>query len=201
MPRNVEIKARVRRPAELHRRAANLADGPPTLIRQRDTFYAAASGRLKLRDFGDGHGELIAYQRPDREGPKTSSYLIAPTGDPAALHAALAAALGVRGVVVKERTLLLSGRTRIHLDRVEGLGEFLELEVVVAADVMVGPGTAVNPILRDSPGFSVPRFQTTLLPLAVPPSVAFTKFVPPGMEELTATRVASPSPVFLTTNS
>ena len=134
MPRNVEIKARVRRPAELHRRAANLADGPPTLIRQRDTFYAAARGRLKLRDFGDGHGELIAYERPDREGPKTSSYLIAPTEDPAALHAALAAALGVRGVVVKERTLLLSGRTRIHLDRVEGLGEFLELEVVLAAD-------------------------------------------------------------------
>ena len=52
------------------------------LIHQDDTFFAAPHGRLKLRVFGDGSGELIAYQRADAEGPKRSDYLIAPVAEP-----------------------------------------------------------------------------------------------------------------------
>lgn len=131
MARNVEIKARVHQPEKLRELALALADGPAQLIVQKDTFYQAAQGRLKLREFGDGTGELIAYDRPDCEGPKTSQYVLSPTNDPARLHAALAQALGVRGVLSKVRTLVLHGRTRIHLDHVEGLGNFMELEVVL----------------------------------------------------------------------
>lgn len=142
MPRNVEIKARANDPARLRALALELADGAPVAIEQDDTFFATAAGRLKLRAFADGRGELIFYDRPDRAGPRTSSYAIAPVGDAAALRAVLAAALPVRGRVRKRRELLLAGRTRIHLDRVEGLGEFLELEVVLAADEGIAAGEA-----------------------------------------------------------
>jgi len=140
--RNVEIKARVRDAARLRERALALADGPPELIVQTDTFFAVPSGRLKLRAFADGGGELIFYERPDAAGPKTSRYGIAPVADAAALLAVLAAALPRRGVVRKERELLLAGRTRIHLDRVDALGDFLELEVVLAEGEDAAAGEA-----------------------------------------------------------
>ena len=131
MPRNIEIKARIESVDALLSAAATLADAPPQDIEQDDTFFACAHGRLKLRDFGDGRGELIHYTRADNEGPKLSDYMRAPTSEPAALREALGRAHGVIGRVRKLRRLLLVGQTRIHLDRVEGLGDFLELEVVL----------------------------------------------------------------------
>jgi predicted adenylyl cyclase CyaB len=134
MPSNVEIKARLRDPEQVATAVDRLAAMAPEVIHQHDTFYRSAVGRLKLRRFPDGTGELIAYHRPDLPGPKTSSYRLYRTGDPAALDAVLSAALGRAGDVRKERRLFLVGRTRVHLDRVEGLGDFLELEVVLAAE-------------------------------------------------------------------
>jgi adenylate cyclase class IV len=131
MPRNIEIKARIDSVEALLAKAQALADGPPQAIAQDDTFFTCPQGRLKLRDFGDGQGELIHYWRADAVGPKLSDYVRAPTDDPAALREALTRALGVIGRVRKTRRLLLAGQTRIHLDRVEGLGEFIELEVVL----------------------------------------------------------------------
>ena len=131
MARNVEIKARLADLDALLPRVRALADHGPELIEQHDTFYVCTHGRLKLRRFADGRGELIAYERPDANGPKTSDYQITPLADPRALHDTLARALGVVARVIKRRTLFLVGRTRVHLDRVDGLGDFLELEVVL----------------------------------------------------------------------
>lgn len=131
MPRNVEIKARVERVEALAARAAALADAGPTEIAQDDTFFSCGTGRLKLRQFADGAGELIFYQRANQQGPKESFYMIARTEHADALRAVLSHAYGQAGRVVKHRTLYVAGRTRIHLDRVAGLGEFLELEVVL----------------------------------------------------------------------
>jgi predicted adenylyl cyclase CyaB len=131
VPQNVEIKIRLDDLAATLAAAVELAGAPAEEIRQHDTFYAAARGRLKLRRFADGSGELIAYDRPDRPGPKTSRYRLFRTDDAAGLAAVLAAALEPLGDVIKVRQLVLVGRTRIHLDRVEGLGDFLELEVVL----------------------------------------------------------------------
>ncbi len=133
MPRNVEIKARVHDRPGLEMLVAGLAEHGPELILQDDSFFACTHGRLKLRDYGNGRGELIAYERPDASGPKTSDYTITPTADPDSLRRTLARALGTIGRVRKQRTLYLIGRTRVHLDRVEGLGEHLELEVVLDA--------------------------------------------------------------------
>jgi adenylate cyclase class IV len=129
--RNVEIKARVADLATVEARAADLADSGPVDIAQDDTFFATSVGRLKLRELAPDRGELIHYDRPDQGGPKLSRYVIAPTSDPAALREALARACGITGRVRKQRRLYLAGRTRIHLDRVEGLGDYLELEVVL----------------------------------------------------------------------
>jgi predicted adenylyl cyclase CyaB len=131
MPANVEIKARVASPESLLARAAELADGPGEIIKQRDTFFVVPQGRLKLREFGDGTGELIRYSRPDATGPKVSDYAIFRTGDPQGLCTVLEGALGMLGVVSKTRTLFLKGRTRIHIDEVAQLGWFMELEVVL----------------------------------------------------------------------
>ena len=131
MARNVEIKARIDSIEALLPAVRALADHGPEPIAQDDTFFTCAVGRLKLRVFADGRGELIAYERADASGPTTSDYRIAPVADPAALRETLARALGVAGRVIKQRTLFLIGRTRVHLDRVDGLGDFLELEVVL----------------------------------------------------------------------
>ncbi len=132
MPRNIEIKARIDSVDALLPRARALADGDATLIEQDDSFYAAPHGRLKLRRFADGSAELIHYHRPDGAEARASDYVRVPVADAAALHAALVRACGERGRVRKRRWLLMAGATRIHLDRVEGLGDFMELEVVLA---------------------------------------------------------------------
>jgi predicted adenylyl cyclase CyaB len=132
MANNIEIKARVDDWDGLEARARAVADEGPIDIAQDDTFFACPNGRLKLREFADGQAQLIFYQRNDQAGPKNSFFQIVPVSDPAALREALSLAYGVVGRVVKQRTLYLAGRTRIHLDRVQGLGNFMELEVVLA---------------------------------------------------------------------
>lgn len=137
MARNVEIKARLS--AEhfdqilhtLEARDDALTQGPTELI-QTDTFFESKVGRLKLREFADDQmAELIFYHRADQAGPKTSNYQLIPVPDPLSLKNALEQSNGIREVVQKHRTLYLIGQTRIHLDRVERLGTFLELEVVL----------------------------------------------------------------------
>ena len=138
--RNVEIKARVADPVALRARVAARATAPPRTLAQTDTFFAVARGRLKLRRFDDGTGELIFYERDDSPGPKTSTYSKAACPDASALEGVLSRALGVRGIVDKRRELFMIGRTRIHLDDVRGLGHFMEIEVVLADGEPVAGG-------------------------------------------------------------
>ena len=132
MARNIEIKARIENTEELASRAAAIADEGPIEILQDDTFFRCDSGRLKLRVHADGSGELIFYQRADQQGRKESFYLQSAADEPDALREILTLACGQIGRVRKRRTLFRAGRARLHLDRVEGLGRFLEIEVVLA---------------------------------------------------------------------
>jgi predicted adenylyl cyclase CyaB len=134
MARNVEIKARIESVEAMAARVAALADRGPIEIDQDDTFFTCSQGRLKLRAFSPTQGELIFYQRPNQAGPKESRFVVSPTSSPDSLREALVLAYGSAGRVRKHRTLYLVGRTRVHLDRVEDLGDFLELEVVLAED-------------------------------------------------------------------
>ncbi|MGE4537280.1 MAG: class IV adenylate cyclase [Desulfovibrio sp.] len=154
MARNVEIKAKIDSIDAMRPLAAKLADAGPQEILQDDTFFACQRGRLKLRAFPDGTGELIFYQRPDSHGPKTSDYTISPTRSPETLRQALTAAYGQVGRVRKKRTLFLIGRTRLHLDLVEGLGDFLELEVVLDPTESAATGEATAKALLAQLGIS-----------------------------------------------
>ena len=131
MPTNIEIKAEVKDTKKLRALIEKLSEVPGTGISQEDTFFHTTRGRLKLRTLSPEHGELIYYERDDVSGPKRSNYLVYTTSDPNSLKATLSASLGIRGVVRKQRSLYQVGQTRIHLDEVEGLGTFLELEVVL----------------------------------------------------------------------
>ncbi|MGH7331567.1 MAG: class IV adenylate cyclase, partial [Candidatus Rokuibacteriota bacterium] len=142
MARNIEIKARIESIEAMAARAAALADHGPVELTQDDTFFACPRGRLKLRALSPQEGQLIFYQRPDQAGPKESSFIVAPTSAPDAVREALSLAYGQAGRVRKHRTLYLVGRTRVHLDRVEDVGNFLELEVVLADGEPSGPGVA-----------------------------------------------------------
>jgi predicted adenylyl cyclase CyaB len=148
MPRNIELKARAEDLEALAEQVAEIADLDPTEIHQDDTFFRCASGRLKLRTFSPTEGELIYYQRSDQEGPKESTYVIHPTRAPDSLRETLSLAYGQCGRVRKHRTLFLLGRTRIHLDRVAGLGNFLELEVVLEEGGCAEAGVKIAEDLR-----------------------------------------------------
>ncbi|EIM1709476.1 class IV adenylate cyclase [Aeromonas dhakensis] len=134
MPRNIEIKAKIESIELLLPKALAIADQGPIEIEQDDTFFRCDAGRLKLRTLSPSAGELIFYRRADQQGPKESFYQLTPTHEPDRLRETLSLAWGQIGRVQKKRTLLLVGRTRIHLDRVQGLGHFLELEVVLEED-------------------------------------------------------------------
>jgi adenylate cyclase class IV len=129
--RNIEFKARAtdfRRQSLL---ARELSGTPGETMVQKDVFFRVPEGRLKLRTFGDGGGELIGYQRADVCGPRDSTYWIARTRATGFLESVLEATLGILGTVRKRRTLHLVGQARIHLDEVDSLGEFIEVEVVL----------------------------------------------------------------------
>lgn len=96
---------------------------------QRDTFYNVPEGRLKLRRSPMGN-LLIAYRRPDQPGPKNALVDLHPADDPDSLDRALTTTLGIRLVVKKSRALYTLDNIRFHLDRVEGLGDFVEIEVM-----------------------------------------------------------------------
>jgi predicted adenylyl cyclase CyaB len=140
---NVESKARCGDLAGLAERAAGLGARFAGVLEQEDVYFEAREGRLKLRQtthrLPDGetrrHAELIRYARPDRAGARVSVYERTEVEDPVDARARLAAGLGVRGVVRKRRDLWLIDSTRIHLDRVEGLGGFVEIETVAGGDV------------------------------------------------------------------
>lgn len=108
---------------------------------------------MKLRQINGLSAQLIAYSRPDEEGPKTSDYRLVPVANPESLKAALTAALGVRVVVDKCREIYLVDNVRIHLDDVTGLGQFLEFEAVLGPGVDEAAGRAQ--LAQLAPRFSI----------------------------------------------
>jgi adenylate cyclase class IV len=138
LARNVELKVRCDAEALTAIEGRLRDDGhEPAELHQVDTYLSAAHGRLKVRETHSVEGnsvELIAYDRPDLLGTRLSDYrrVAVDRSEGAGLLAALRAALDQLVVVEKVRRVAILGRTRVHLDRVTGLGCFIELETVLA---------------------------------------------------------------------
>jgi homotetrameric cytidine deaminase len=128
---NVELKARDPNPELTTARCLNLGAVPAGTLNQRDVYFMARRGRLKLRTEESGGGELIAYRRADALEPTDSNYVLAPVTEPESVTEALDAVLGTLVVVLKRRRLFLWEGVRIHLDEVSDLGSFVELEAVL----------------------------------------------------------------------
>jgi predicted adenylyl cyclase CyaB len=150
--RNIEIKARIENVAALTPLVAPIATEGPLEIAQDDTFFNCDTGRLKLRAFSNDSGELIFYRRVNQAGPKESFFIRSPTSSPETLRESLSLAYGQIGRIRQYRTLFLVGRTRVHLDRVENLGHFLELEVMLVDDESAEAGIREASQLMDRLG-------------------------------------------------
>ena len=128
--RNLELKARNPDPARSLEVCARLGAEDGGLLIQQDTYFNVPNGRLKLRREGEGPAQLIAYERADSAGSRESRFHIVEVPDATGTEAALAAALGVKGRVSKQRRLFLLEEVRIHLDLVVGLGTYIEFEAL-----------------------------------------------------------------------
>lgn len=131
---NLEIKARCTDLADARARAERVATEYLGVDHQVDTYFVTRSGRLKLRESSLSGAHLVPYLRPDVAGTRRSDYRIIPVPDPVGTKALLAELLGVHRIVDKQREIFLADNVRIHLDRVKGLGTFLELEAVFDGD-------------------------------------------------------------------
>lgn len=137
---NVESKTRCTDLQAVARLAAALGARYEGRLDQVDTYFRVHDGRLKLREISHRtpdrtvsvSTELIRYQRPDQSGARVSSYERTEIGDVESCKTRLEAEHGVRGQVKKQRELWILDSTRIHLDSVEELGDFVELETVCA---------------------------------------------------------------------
>lgn len=131
--RNIELKAHDRDRARSLAACDRIGAEPRGVLSQRDTYFRVQHGRLKLREEEGARPHLIAYERPDGVEARESRYRIVEIDEPEELKAALRGALGVWAVVAKERRLFLWRGVRVHLDRVDGLGDFIEFEAVADA--------------------------------------------------------------------
>ena|ERR1043165_8061362 len=127
--RNVEFKAELRDPDLGRTIAEALGARYVGTLQQTDTYYRVGAGRLKKRETVGDDTEWIAYHRPDRLGAKLSSFTV--YSDDEALERFGERPMPVWVVVRKRRDLYILGHVRIHLDSVEGLGEFFELEALM----------------------------------------------------------------------
>lgn len=140
--RNLEVKVACSRGELARRRELLTANGIPIVarLRQRDVYLRVPNGRRKLRSITEERdgaprtwAELITYTRPDETASRWSDYSIVPVdlNEVGTVEEALVATHGILAVVVKRRDLALWGATRVHLDEVEDLGCFIELETVL----------------------------------------------------------------------
>jgi predicted adenylyl cyclase CyaB len=130
--RNIELKARCNDLDQACSIAQELGAMHQGILRQTDTYFKIATGRLKLREIEGARSELIWYHRSNEVSSRSSDYTLYPITDLPTIKPVLAGALGICCVVRKRRDLYLWKNVRIHLDEVEDLGSFVEFEAVLS---------------------------------------------------------------------
>jgi len=103
---------------------------------QTDTYFKIPAGRLKLRE-GNIENALIFYNRPNQPGPKTAHVSLCPLHPDSKLKDLLTNALGILTTVRKQREIYFIQNVKFHIDSVDGLGSFVEIESI-GSDSAIG---------------------------------------------------------------
>lgn len=131
MPANLELKAKVAESSTLRQIAEDIGATYIATMHQEDTYFYTTKGRLKLRVINDDKAELIFYDRDEKTNYRLSEYQIYPVAEKELMKKILQQAYGIRSVIKKQGQLFIYKNCRIHLDKVDGLGHFLEFEVML----------------------------------------------------------------------
>ncbi|MBD3223889.1 MAG: CYTH domain-containing protein [Caldithrix sp.] len=130
MSANLEIKARVDSLKSVEHTLQSLPVIFKGVDQQIDTFFLTTGGRLKLRESQIYGTILIPYLRPDQKEAAHAEYQLIPIEDAVTTKRLFSNILGKLTVVEKVRRIYLYENVRIHLDKVNRLGAFIELEGV-----------------------------------------------------------------------
>ena len=126
---NIEIKARCDNPQKIERILEKHEADFIGLDHQIDTYFKVNHGRLKLRE-GNIENALIHYFRKDQEGPKSSEVLLYKSEPGSNLKAILSESLGILTVIDKQRNIYFIDNVKFHIDEVQCLGSFIEIEAI-----------------------------------------------------------------------
>lgn len=131
MARNIEFKASITDYDDMVCKVQRLTKKSPEFIEQKDVFYITSNGRLKLRSSSESSPELIYYLRKDTQLPKLSRYYRFSVKHYSLIYNLFNHILGVKGVVQKKRCVFLKDNVRFHIDKVNHLGDFMEIEYIM----------------------------------------------------------------------
>ena len=126
---NIEIKARCSDPAEIKKILKSKNAVFKGKDHQIDIYFKASYGRLKLRE-GKIENFLIFYERQNIKGPKKSTVILFKTEPNSSLRMLLTKALGVLGIIEKQREIYFIDNVKFHIDNVKNLGTFIEIEAI-----------------------------------------------------------------------
>jgi len=126
---NIEIKARSNSHDQIREYLKSKNADFKGVDHQIDTYFAVPSGRLKLRR-GNVENSLIFYNRDNQSGPKQSDVSFSRVDADSNIKEVLSMAFGVLVEVDKKREIYFIDNVKIHIDTVEGLGTFMEIEAI-----------------------------------------------------------------------
>ncbi len=125
----VELKAKVESLDFARKKLKAIRARHVGTFKQKDVYFVVPKGRLKLRTVqGEDRALLIYYEREDIPSLKSSNVFLLELQRPAAFKKLFEKILGKKMVIAKTREIYLYEGTQIHLDRVRGLGTFIEFE-------------------------------------------------------------------------
>ena len=126
---NIEIKAKSNNQDAIREILKSKNADFKGIDHQIDTYFKVNNGRLKLRE-GKIENHLIHYQRENKEGPKQSDVTLFKSDPKSSLKEILTKALGILVVVDKKREIYFIDTVKFHIDVVEDLGTFVEIEAI-----------------------------------------------------------------------
>ena len=129
MALNLELKARVENHETIKQIFKNVGATFEKILDQKDIYYKVKDGLLKLR-IENGNYSLIKYNREEEKSDRWSNYYVVKM-EGTETELLFSSLFPIETEVVKKRELFMYKDTRIHIDTVENLGKFIELETVV----------------------------------------------------------------------